>query len=584
MKLRAIVIAAAALAALFGPDTGPADAAGAPTAVSSPITVGAPAVVSAPTAVTTSAAASPPITVSPPTALRPGPDSLSSPSPSTDAPDTVRVDTGLLHGSSNETARHFLGVPYAKPPVGELRWAPPQPAAPWDGVREAVQPGSRCPQTSAGPGQPASSDEDCLYVNVTTPRRVAPGARLPVMVWWHGGGYVNGAGSDYDADRLASQGDVVVVTLNSRLGIFGYFGLPGLPGSGDFGLEDQLAGARWAKRNAAAFGGDPDNITVFGESSGGMSTCAALTSPQAEGLIDRAIISSGSCLLDWPAGALYVGTPAATPYTSLEQDLADGIAAAHGAGCRTDELSCMRAKPAADLVPLNQSFSDHLAFGTPLLPLDPAVAVREGRFLSVPVISGGNRDEARSFVGAAVETDPTLVTAETYPSLLFAAFGVQADRVAARYPLSRYGGSAPLAFATVITDASWACRTASADRAMAAHTTVYPYEFADPNAPDVNGIHLPDLPQGAAHATDLPSLFDLGGLNFLQTDAQRAMAATMIQYWTAFARTGDPNHPGAPRWSAATIRGGDQLRFVPGRILEADVAADHQCAFWETVR
>ncbi|OKJ13859.1 carboxylesterase/lipase family protein [Kitasatospora sp. CB01950] len=504
--------------------------------------------------------------------------------PTATAPDTVRVETGLLHGSVTGDARHFLGVPYAKPPVGDLRWVPPQPATPWSGVREATRPGSRCPQSAGGPGLPGSTDEDCLYLNVTTPARVAPGARLPVMVWWHGGGYDSGAGSDYDADRLASQGDVVVVTLNYRLGVFGYFGLPDLPGSGDFGLEDQLAGARWAKRNAAAFGGDPDNITVFGESAGGMSACAALTSPQAAGLIDKAIVSSGSCLLDWPAGGLYVGTPAATPYTSLEQDLADGLAAAHGADCPAEELSCMRAKSAADLVPLNDSFSNHLAYGTPLLPLNPAAAVREGRFLRVPVISGGNRDEARSFVGAAVQTDPTLVTAETYPSLLFTAFGPEADRVAARYPLSRYGGSAPLAFATVITDEAWACPTAAADRAMAAHTTVYPYEFADPDAPDVNGIHLPDLPQGAAHATDLPSLFDLGGHDFLKTDAQRAMAAAMIQYWTAFARTGDPHHAGAPAWAAASPWGGDQLRFVPGRIGEADVAADHQCAFWAALR
>jgi para-nitrobenzyl esterase len=136
----------------------------------------------------------------------------------------------------------------------------------------------------------------------------------------------------------------------------------------------------------------------------------------------------------------------------------------------------------------------------------------------------------------------------------------------------------------VITDESWACQTATADREMAAHTTVYPYEFADPNAPDVNGIHVPGLPQGAAHATDLPSLFDLGGRNFLTTDAQRAMAATMIDYWTAFARTGDPNHPGAPRWAAATEWGDEQVRFVPGRIREADVAADHQCAFWHALR
>ena len=550
MKLRTIVVVAvAALAALSTADC--AQAAAARTARAAPPPIAAP---SLPTA-----------------APR-------------DAPDTVRVDTGLLHGSATATVRHFLGVPYAQPPVGRLRWAAPRPAAPWPGVRQATRPGSRCPQTAAGPGQPGSTDEDCLYANVTTPRRQRPGARLPVMVWWHGGGYVNGAGSDYDADRLAAQGNVIVVTLNYRLGIFGYFGLPGLPGSGDFGLEDQIAGTRWAKRNAAAFGGDPNSITVFGESAGGMSACAVLTSPQARGLVDRAIISSGSCLLDWPAGGLYPGTPQATPYTSLRQDQADGVAAARSSGCPTRELSCMRAKPAADLVPLAESFSDHLAYGTPLLPLNPATALRQGRFLHIPLISGGNRDEARAFVGGAVEQNPALVTAGTYPALLRAAFGAGAGRVGSRYPLSRYAGSAPLAFATVVTDESWACQTAAADRDAAAHTTVYPYEFADPNAPNVNGINVPGLPQAAAHATDLPSLFDLGGRNFLKTAAQKAMAATMIGYWTTFARTGDPNHPGAPHWTAATVRSHNQLQLVPDRIREADVAAEHQCAFWSAPR
>ncbi|MGW1201056.1 carboxylesterase/lipase family protein [Streptomyces sp. NPDC002536] len=499
------------------------------------------------------------------------------------APLIVRVDTGQLHGDATATTRRFFGVPYAKPPVGALRWAAPQPATSWPGVREATRPGNRCAQTAAGPGQPASTDEDCLFVNVTTPRRQAPGARLPVMVWWHGGGYTGGAGSDYGADRLADQGNVIVVTLNYRLGIFGYFGLPGLPGSGNFGLEDQIAGLRWAKRNATAFGGDPHSITVFGESAGGMSACALLTSPQARGLVDKAIVSSGSCLLDWPAGGVFPGVPEETPYTSLSQDRADGVAAARSSGCRTDVLACMRAKSAADLLPHTADFSDHLAYGTPELPLNPATALRKGHFVHVPVISGGNRDEARSYVGGAVRADPTLITATTYPALLRTAFGAAADRVAAGYPLSRYG-SAPLAWATVVTDASWACQTAAADRELAAHTTVYPYEFADPDAPDVNRTDVPGLPQGAAHATDLPSLFDLGGHYLMRTKAQQAMAATMVGYWSTFARTGNPNHAGAPTWDAGTVRGTGQMQFVPGHVREADVAAQHRCGFWAAVR
>jgi para-nitrobenzyl esterase len=313
-----------------------------------------------------------------------------------------------------------------------------------------------------------------------------------------------------------------------------------------------------------------------------MSTCAMLTSPAARGLVDKAAVSSGSCRLDWPAGGLFPGVPESTPYTSLAQDRSDGVAAAKGLGCTTNTLSCMRSKPAAELLPLNQDFSDHLAYGTPVLPLDPATALREGRFLRVPVISGGNADEARAFLGGAAQADPTLITATTYPKLVGAAFGTAANRVLARYPLSEYK-SPLLAWSTVVTDESWGCQTATADQELARHTTVYPYEFADPDAPNVNGIDVPGFSPGAAHASDLPSLFDLGGFDLLGTPAQHAMAATMVAYWTTFAHTGDPNHVGAPTWAAGTAHGTRQLRFVPGDVASANVSAEHQCGFWSTI-
>ena len=494
-----------------------------------------------------------------------------------DAPLVVRVDSGQLQGVVAGSTREFLGVPYAQPPVGALRWVPPLPASHWSGIRPATTPGNACPQQPS-PILPGIS-EDCLFVNVTTPLHERPGARLPVMVWWHGGGYETGAGSPYDAQRMASQGNVIVVTLNYRLGIFGYFGLPGLPDSGNFGFADQIAGLTWAKRNAAAFGGDPDNLTIFGESAGGMSVCAMLTSPRAVGLVGKAAISSGSCRLNWPDGALIPGVPAQTPYISVAQDKADGLAAASSIGCTGDVLSCMRKKSVADLMPLDEDFSDHLAYGTPLLPLDPPTALQVGAFDRVPVISGGNADEERAFVGGALVANPDSVTAQTYPQLLAQAFGANANAVAAQYPLSAYP-SAALAWSTVTTDASWACPTATADQELAAHTTVYPYEFADPNAPNVNGINLPQLPMGAAHASDLPSLFDLGGYNLLSTPAQQAMAATMIQYWTTFARTGNPNRSGAPRWARSTPTSTAALQLVPGAVQPVDFAAEHQCRFW----
>lgn len=498
-----------------------------------------------------------------------------------DAPLTVRIDSGQVHGIATDKARQFLGVPYARPPVGELRWTPPRRPEPWRGVREAAKPGSPCPQGAEGAGQ--ITDENCLFLNVTTPREYTPGSKLPVMVWWHGGGFTRDSGNYYNAERMADQGNVIVVTVNYRLGIFGYFGLPGLPGSGNFGFVDQIASLEWAKRNAAAFGGDPRNITVFGQSAGGMSSCAMLTSPRAHGLVAKAAISSGSCRLNWPTGGLFPGAPGHAPYLPVRQGQADGVAAARDLGCAAGrELSCMRDKPVAELLGKTQDFADHLAYGTPLLPRNPATALRTGAFARVPVISGGTHDEARSFVAGAMTFNPSLITAKTYPDLLRRAFGDDAAKVAAKYPLSDFP-SAGLAWATVLSDQSWSCQTQTGNRQFAEHTTVYPYEFADPNAPNVNNLHVPEVPQGATHATDLPSLFDLHGMDLLDSPAQQDMSRTMIGYWTAFAHTGNPNHPGAPHWPAGT--GGDRaLRFVPGAIAPADVATDHHCAFWNALR
>ena len=203
------------------------------------------------------------------------------------APLTIDTTTGTWRGRASGATRQFLGIRYAKPPTGTHRWTLPRPASDTEKVRAARTAGPSCPQSAdVALASASATDEDCLFLNVTTPRR-ASDEPWPVMVWWHGGGFTSGAGSQYDARRLAEQGDVAVVTVNYRLGMLGYLGLPGLQGAGNFGLADQLAALRWANDNAAAFGGDPDNVTVFGESAGGTSVCAALTTPGAEKLIDR---------------------------------------------------------------------------------------------------------------------------------------------------------------------------------------------------------------------------------------------------------------------------------------------------------
>ncbi|WP_328616746.1 carboxylesterase family protein [Amycolatopsis sp. NBC_00355] len=485
---------------------------------------------------------------------------------------TVGTTGGQVHGLATASAREFLGLRYALAPTGERRWTAPQPAPAREGVADATHPGARCSQGT----QAAGTSEDCLFLNVTTPRDQAPGERLPVMVWWHGGGYTSGSGADYDAQRLASRGHVVVVTVNYRLGVFGYLGLPGLAGSGNFGFADQLAATHWAKDNAAAFGGDPGNLTVFGESAGGMSACALLTSPQAAGLVQRVAISSGSCFLNWPAGGLFPGTPAQTPYTSLATDQADGVATANQLGCTgSGALRCLRDLPAAQLLPVSTAFSDHLAYGTDLLPENPPDAVRAGRIARIPVLSGGNHDEARSFAGGAAMADPAAITEATYPGLLRTAFGdPKASDVLRQYPLQRYP-TAVEAWSSVVTDSAWSCPTLAGDQALARATKVFPYEFAEPHAPNVSQVTVPGMAQGAAHATDTPYLFDLGGKNLLADPAQARLGERMIDLWSGFARTGAPAGAVPGTATSTTV-----LSLTAGGATPVDSGSDHRCGFW----
>lgn len=508
------------------------------------------------------------------------------------APLTVDTSSGRLQGMATAQVRQFLGVRYAQAPTGARRWtmpvAPPKPTGPV----EATRAGASCAQAGIAPGASAtaSPSEDCLFLNVTTPATMQRGEKLPVMVWWHGGGFTTGSGSVYDAARLATRGHVMVVTVNYRLGVFGYLSLPGLAGSGDFGLADQILATRWAKQNAEAFGGDPNAITVFGESAGAMSACALLTSPAARGLVNRVAMSSGgACQVRWPRNGLLPDTPAQTPFVSLADGETFGRTRAATLGCTgagttapASVLACLRRTSTGDLLKITSLFSNVLAFGTPLLPKDPARAIADGQNIEVPVLSSGDHDEQRGFVGGVEKLRPTY-TAASYPKDLATAFGASAGRVAAQYPLARYP-SAAIAWSTVITDASWMCPMLAGNTALARHgSTVYSAEFDDPHAPDVNGIGSPAFDPGAAHATDLPFLFDLAGHDYLRGEAQTALANTMIDYWASFARTGTPSAPAQPAWPRLTGTAGPTLRLAPSRIATVDLAAEHHCDFWQSV-
>jgi len=475
----------------------------------------------------------------------------------------VRTGDGAVRGEVSGHTRVFEGIPYAAPPVGEGRWRDPRPPRRWDGVRDATAPGPACAQL---PGElPTGSDsEDCLYLNVTTPSQAG---RKPVVVWVHGGGFFMGAGSNYDARRFAERGDVVVVTVNYRLGVFGFFGLPGLAGSGTFGLRDQQAALRWVRGNIAAFGGDPRNVTLAGQSAGAMSVCAQLTSPGAAGLFDKAVLQSGSCETGWLDNFEYRHEREATIFQPLDVVAAHGTEVAHELGCA--DVACLRGKPVGELMSQQQAFVQP-AYGTAVLPSYPGDAVRKGRFHRVPVLSGTTRDEARPWIAAYDNGAP--MSASTFETVLGETFGARAEAVRAVYSPERYG-SAALAWAALVTDRMWSCTQNSTARGLAARTEVYGYEFADPAPPKLSPVP-PRMDLGAQHASELWDFFDLGGRAPKFTEAQQRLSDRMIHDWSAFAATGDPGWP----------RSGYVQSFAPDRVGPVDLAAEHHCGFWDQGR
>ncbi|MEW2135329.1 carboxylesterase family protein [Streptomyces sp. NPDC005409] len=509
----------------------------------------------------------------------------------------VRTDRGLVRGASHDASTTFDGIPYAAPPTGPLRWRAPVPAAAWQGVRDATSPAPRCVQMPMPGAGAVTGSEDCLYLNVTVPAAkpgAKPGAKKrPVLVWLHGGAFLGGSGGDYSAERLAVQGDAVVVTVNYRLGVFGYFGHSALGDAPPSGLADQQAALRWVRANAARFGGDPGNVTLFGESAGALSICAHLSSPTAAGLFQRAVLQSGSCLTSFPRGALGPGTPAYEPFAAQADVQTAGTEAARQLGCTQgggDEvLACLRGQSTDRLATaqLMQSFN-RPAFGNGLLPEAPARALAAGRFHRMPVVLGTNHDEMRMFVGLSLAAFP-ISTEGDYRARLAEAFGPAAPAVEARYPAARHPSPA-LAWAAALTDRSFACTTLAAGRALAAHAPglpVYGYEFNGPDAPVLAGLPAnPGFPYGAAHGFEMPLLFPSVPTEQPLNEDQRALADRMVGYWTHFARTGDPNGADAPRWprlraASPQAPSVQSLAPGPGGIRPVDAYSAHACAFWD---
>ncbi|MEE4418824.1 carboxylesterase/lipase family protein [Streptomyces bugieae] len=483
---------------------------------------------------------------------------------------TVRTHDGPVRGATHDGYRTFEGIPYAAPPVGRLRWTPPRRPAPWSGVRDATRPASACPQP-AGEVPGGSTDEDCLHLNVTTPDGAGPARPRPVIVWLHGGGFTTGAGSSYDAHRLATRGDVVVVTVNYRLGALGFLAHRGLPGSGTFGLADQQAALRWVRAEIGAFGGDAHNVTLAGESAGGYSVCAQLASPAAAGLFDRAIIQSGPCTgrSDRPFA------PSSVPLSTARAAGAD-LATKVGCGSTREVMACLRRVHVSRLL-AHQGIDQQPSYATPLLPGDPAAAIAAGRFPRVPVLLGNNHDEGNGWAAGIVQAGHP-VTPDTWPGVVASFFPApgQTKAIVREYPVHRTDGG-PV-FGAVIGDANFACPTARTEDLLASQVPVWRYEFADEHAPPLTP-GTPPFPPGAPHASELPYLFDLGGRPRHLTAAQHRLANTMIDYWARFARTADPNGPSSPHWPRQTV-----LSLAPDHIVPTRTTrARHHCAFWNAL-
>jgi len=496
------------------------------------------------------------------------------------------TDTGVVRGIATATTREFRGIPYAAAPIGALRWQPPQRPARWTAVLDATQFANHCPQPAGAFGR-ATDTEDCLFLNVFTPNdrhgnhagdRSGRDAR-PVMLWIHGGALVTGESDDYDATQLVAQGDVIVVTINYRLGALGFLAHPALTAeapdhaSGNYGIMDQQEALRWVGRNIARFGGDPSRVTIFGESAGGLSVHTHLASPGSHGLFQRAIVQSGAYQLAQP---------------ELAAAEAAGAAFAAAAGCATQSAACLRGLSvaqvlaAASAVPGASPVIDHK-----ILTRSIGAAFATGQFNRVPVIEGANHDEWRLFVGGAeLVTGP--VTAAGYPAAIQASLGVPAATaglLATLYPAASFP-SPGLALSALGTDGIFACNARFAAQQLSQFVPTFTYELNDENAPQ---RFLPPVsfPYGAAHASEIQYLFGLPvAVPAPPLDAgQQQLSATMIDYWTTFARTGQPSSSTTPAWAAYQTTSDTMQSLVPPAPRpETGFAADHRCAIWDSLR
>ncbi len=481
--------------------------------------------------------------------------------------DEVRVDSGTLKGLNADGVRAFKGIPFAAPSIGENRWRAPQPVVPWKGARSAAAYGSDCMQLPfPGDAAPLGNKpaEDCLYLNVWAPVE-RHSTKLPVMVWIYGGGFVNGGTSPavYDGTHFAKSG-VVLVSFNYRVGRFGFFAHPALtredPNAllGNYCFLDQIAALKWVQKNIARFGGDPGNVTLFGESAGGASVLTMMTTPLARGLFQKAIVESGGgrSLLG-PMRRIHESAP------NLPSGEAVGVAFAEKAGIKGDDaaaLAALRQLPAERVVDgLNMASMGNPTYSGPMIDGKIVVESSEqamlgGRAMNIPVMAGANSsDIGFSFAKSMDE--------------LFAPFGANREKAQAVYNPDKSTEFRKIGLVVamdrmMVEPARFVVRTAAA-----AGQPAYEYRFS------YVAESLRKQWNGAPHATEIPFVFDTVAARYGKdlAPADEAAAKAAIAYWVAFAKTGNPDGEGRPHWPRYTAADDELMNFTnSGPVAEHD--------------
>jgi len=506
----------------------------------------------------------------------------------------VRIDSGLVAGtaSGQPTVRVFKGIPFAAPPLGENRWKAPQPVAKWDGVRQADAFGAPCaagagggrgggggrgaaapgaaaqaaPAPAAPPREPARA-EDCLYLNVWTSAN-SPNDRRPVMVWIYGGGFTGGSGglAWYDGENLAAKGPVIV-TFNYRLGSLGFFSHPELAkesghnASGNYGMMDALAALQWVKKNISAFGGDPNNVTIAGESAGAIMIGAIVGSPQAKGLFHRAIAESGGWM------GLMMGR-----MTSGETAQANGVKTMEALGAKT--IAELRAKPMNELTGLS---AGGLVIDGYLIPEDISLTFASGRQNAVDVLTGSNKDEANFGICGGGRGNATPITAETFKTNAQRRFGEAADEYVKLYGVTSDAEAQPAAHIACADEITWNMRQWAVAQAKAGKRA-YTYFFT--RIPTINGGPSPN---GATHTAEISYAWNnpKGQANQTWNDVDTKLADTMSSYWVNFITKGDPNGNGLPRWPEFKDLMGGRVMVLGDTVQAESTAPAAKLSFYQ---